>query len=88
MNDLGKEDRLTFFLCFFDLIVVLLLSPIQLFGTPWTIAHQVPLSLGFPWPEYWSRLSFPPLRVLPTQGFNPCLLHWQADSLPLSYLGS
>ena len=26
--------------------------------------------------------------IFPTQGLNPCLLHWQADSLPLSYLGS
>ena len=25
--------------------------------------------------------------ILPTQGWNPCLLHWQADSLPLSHLG-
>ena len=26
--------------------------------------------------------------IFPTQGSNPCLLHWQADSLPLSYQGS
>ena len=26
--------------------------------------------------------------IFPTQGSNPCLLHWQADSLPLSHLGS
>ena len=88
MNDLSKEDRFTLFLFFFDLIIVLLLSPVQLFGTPWTIAHQVPLSMGFSWQEYWSGLSFPPLGVLPTQGLNPCLLHWQGDSLPLSNLGS
>ena len=24
----------------------------------------------------------------PTQGLNPCLLHWQAGSLPLSHLGN
>ena len=31
------------------------------------------------------------LQIFPTQGSNPsllCLLHWQAGSLPLSYLGS
>ena len=27
-------------------------------------------------------------RIFPTQGLNLCLLHWQADSLQLSYLGS
>ena len=26
--------------------------------------------------------------IFPTQGSNPCLLHWQADSVPLSHLGS
>ena len=26
--------------------------------------------------------------IIPTQGSNPCLLHWQADSLPPSHLGS
>ena len=26
--------------------------------------------------------------IFPTQGLNPCLLHWQEDSLPLSHLGS
>jgi len=25
--------------------------------------------------------------IFPTQGLNPCLLHWQANSLPLSHLG-
>ena len=27
-------------------------------ATPWTIAHQAPLSVGFPWQEYWSGLPF------------------------------
>ena len=26
--------------------------------------------------------------IFPDQGLNPCLLHWQADSLPLSHQGS
>ena len=40
---------------------------------------------------YWSWLPFPFPGHLPkprTQGWNPCLLHWQADSLPLSHQGS
>ena len=28
--------------------------------TPWTIAHQAPLSMGFSRQEYWSGLPFPP----------------------------
>ena len=36
----------------------------QLFATPWTIAHQVPLSMEFSRHEYWSGLPFPsPLTV-------------------------
>ena len=27
--------------------------------TPWTVAHQAPLSMGFPRQEYWSGLPFP-----------------------------
>ena len=36
-----------------------LLSRVQLFATPWTVALQVPLSLEFSWQEYWSGLPFP-----------------------------
>ena len=35
------------------------LSCIQLFETPWTVAHQSPLSMGLFWQEYWSGLQFP-----------------------------
>jgi len=35
---------------------MLLLSHVQLFVTPWTVAHQTPLSTGFPRQEYWSGL--------------------------------
>ena len=35
------------------------LSCIQLFATPWTVAYQVPPSMGFSRPEYWSGLPFP-----------------------------
>ena len=45
--------------------------------------------MGFSRHEYWSGLSFPSPEYLPNQGSNPCplyLLHWQADSLPLSHL--
>ena len=55
----------------------------------WTVVCQSPLSMGFPWQEYWSGLPFPPPgNLLKTQGLNRCLLHWQADSLLLSCWGS
>ena len=44
--------------------------------------------MQFSMQEYWSGLPFPLQRLFLTQGLNPYLLHWQADSLPLSHLGS
>ena len=56
--------------------------------TPWTAACHPPLSMEFSRQEYWSGLPFPTPGDLPTQGLNLRLLHWQADSLSLSHLGS
>ena len=47
---------------------------------PWTGAYKAPLSLQFPRQEYSSGLPFLTSRDLPTQGSEPCLLHWQAGS--------
>ena len=65
-----------------------LFSHVWLFASTWTVAHQAPLCVGFSRQEYWSGLPFPPLGVLPDPGIEPCLLHWQVYSLPLSHLGS
>ena len=40
------------------------LSHVQLFATPWTVAHQAPLSMGFSKQEYWNGLLFPPPQDL------------------------
>ena len=40
-------------------IVVSLLTWVQLFATPWTVARQALLSMGFPRQEHWSGLPFP-----------------------------
>ena len=64
-----------------------MLSTVRLFATLWTVAHQAPLSMGFSRQEYWSGLPYSPPGIYPTQGLNLHLLHWQADSLPLSHLG-
>ena len=39
--------------------------------TPWTVAHQAPLSIGFPRKEYWSGLPFPSPRGPPSTGIKP-----------------
>ena len=42
-----------------------------LFATPWTVARQAPLSMGFSRQEYWSGLPFPPPGDLPNPGIEP-----------------
>ena len=67
------------------------LSRILLCVSPWTEAHQAPLSMGLSRQECWSGLPFLPKGILQIQESNlrlRYLLHWQAESLPLSYLGS
>ena len=70
------------------------LSCVRIFGTPWTVACQAPLSMEFSMQKYWSRLSFPTQGIFLTQRSNPhllCLLHcrwilyhwatWEAQKL-------
>ena len=46
-------------------VCVSVLSCVQLFANPWTVAHQAPLSKEFNRQEYWSGLSFPsPIFIL------------------------
>ena len=60
----------------------------DLFATPWTVACQAPLSMGFPRQEYWNGLPFPSLGDLPDPGIKSEFTAWQTDSLLLSYQGS
>ena len=56
-------------------------------ATLWTVACEVPLSMGFSRQEYWSEFPFPPPGIFLTQRLNPRLLHflhWQASSSPLA----
>ena len=46
-------------------------SRVRLFATPWTVARQAPLSVGFSRPEYWSGLPCLPPRDLPNPGVEP-----------------
>ena len=62
-------------------VCVKLLSRVRLFVTPWTIAHQTPLSMGFSRQEYWSGLPFPSPGDLPNPGIEPGSPALQADAL-------
>ena len=52
-----------------------------------TVAHQTPLSMGFPRQEHWGWLPFPSPGDLPNTGIEPAFLAWQVDSL-LSHQGN
>ena len=62
--------------------VCVLLSHVQLFATPWTIAHQTILSLRFSRQEYWNGWPFPSPGHLPDPGTEPRSPALQADCLP------
>ena len=56
-------------------------------ATPWTVACQAPLSMGFSRQEYWSGLPFPSPGHLPNPGIEPRSPALQADSLPTGVAG-
>ena len=58
-NNLPQELLLSHYAC------------VGLFSNPWIVAHQAPLSMGFPWQEYWSGLPFPSPGDLPDPGTEP-----------------
>ena len=49
-------------------------SRVRLYATPLTVCLQAPLSLGFSWQEYWSRLLLAPPGNLPDPGVEPTSL--------------
>ena len=56
--------------------------------TPWTLARQVPPSMGFSRQEYWTELPFPSPRDLPNPGIDLMSPAFQADSLLTELWGS
>ena len=62
-------------------------SQVRLFVTPWTVAHQAPLSMKFSRQEYWSGLPCPSPGDLPNPGIEPGSPALQAD-YNLSHQGS
>ena len=63
------------------------LSSVQLFATPWTVAHQAPPSMEFSRQAHWSGLPFPSPGDLPNLGIEPRSPSLWADALPSEPLG-
>ena len=61
------------------------LSHVQLFATPWTVARQTPMSMGFSRQEFWSGLPFSSPGDLSDPGVKPTFPALQADSSALSH---
>ena len=61
-----------------------MLSRVQLLATPWTVAHQAPMSMAFSRQEYWSGLPFPSPGDLPDPGIKQ--EYW--SGLPFPSLGA
>ena len=55
-------------------VCVCVLSHVQLFRTPWAVARQVPLSMGFPRQKSWSALPFSSPGDLLDPGIEPMSL--------------
>ena len=54
-----------------SVVVVESFRHVRLFVTPWTVAHQASLSMGFPRQEHWSGLPFPSSGDLTDPGIEP-----------------
>ena len=77
--------------CLYLLLTTLLCMPnhfscVQFFETPWTVALQVPLSMGLSPQEHWSGLPFPPPGDLPNPGIEPWSL--MSPALPSEFFTS
>ena len=67
----GEKDKLFVRLHSFSPPPVKLLSCVQLFAIPWTVAYQAAPSTEFSRQEYWNRLPFPSPGDLPDPGIKP-----------------
>ena len=85
----GHQDSLLTLL-FHTMLLCCTLSHVRLFATPWTVAHQGPLSMEFSRQESWSEFLLPTPRELPDWGIKSASLATPTvagNSLPLGLLG-
>ena len=81
MSDLQRRN-------FILTVCVLVIRPCPTLVTPWTVAHQAPLSMGFSRQESWSGCHALLQGIFPTQGLNPGLLHCRWILYQLSHKGN
>ena len=65
----------------FHVLILCLVAPVRLFGTPWTVAHQASLSMGILQARILKWVSYPPPGDLPNPGIEPRSSALQAGSL-------
>ena len=70
------------------IVKVKLLSCVQLFVTPWTVAYQASPSMEFSRHEYWTGLPLPTPGDLPDPGIEPRSPALQTDTLPSELPGN
>ena len=75
-SEAAKDNVMQMYVCMLSHF-----SHVRLFVTPWTVARQIPLSMGFSRQEYCSGLPFPSPRDIPDPKIKPWSLTLQADSL-------
>ena len=74
-GDLGRKRRLLVH----QVVAVWLLSCVQLLVTPWTVARQAPMPMGFPRQEYWSGLPFPSRGIGDANSHRFILVTWTTN---------
>ena len=66
----SKSNREKHYMISFTCVHAKLLQSCLTLATPWTVAHQVPVFMGFPRQEYWNGLPFPSPGNFPDPGIK------------------
>jgi len=89
-SDTSERLSLSLYTFSFHICYILLFSHsvmLDSFVTPWTVAHQNPLSMAFPREECWRGLPFPSPEDLPDSGIGPVSPALAGGSLTSEQLG-
>ena len=82
------EEQISVCVCVCVHAHALSLSVVSDSVTPWTVANRLLCLWDSPGKNTGLGCHFLLQGIFPTQELNPCLLHWQVDSSPLSHLGN
>ena len=70
-SEVNQKEKNKYHILTHTCLCACMLSHVQLFETPWTLACKVPLSMEFSRQEYWNGLPFPSPGDLSTPGIEP-----------------